>query len=696
MHDFDNEIGPSRIISSGAGAPILLYILAPVVLLALIVGLWYIISPESMARVYGKLADKPLEIYNLALTVDGRPMDIPPDGSLDINPGQKFAIAGLNTNRWLNYDLMFFSPDINVADVLGGEAGTPAGLLKTGDFESPRLISINVLDVKAPVAVFRIISRYNSMDMATRGDAAADAAARADYYQKALNLDPGSKTVRDKLITALIESGQSGRAAEMLNEELARTGPEDEYLEKLLAVYTDQGLTEQRIEPLEQLITLDEAKGRPTEAHRRQLAELHRQGKRTDRAAEAIEQMMAQAPPEKAPEYLAELVELYRESGLTRREVATLKRLLEVTPPEQAAGIWSKIAAIEEKAGNQAGLIEAWTTLASLLPDGQDKANAYKTLAVRLFEDKKSDEARQAYETALKLDPKDETVLLNLARLALAGGDRAAYRRYLGQGIDLSPDNVAYRRELAEAYREEGNNGRAKTQYAEILKRTPGDESARLILLDLMEKTGDKKGLIREYGEMTAARPQDRVVAYNYAYLLYEAKQWKNAGEAFEKYLKLEPEDQDARKFLLVTYQNRKSNPEILTQAMELFRRDPSQTVYRTLMLNTCEIANDWESFARVAADIAKIQPNDPEIWQLLANAQTKLKKNNDAARSLYKAAEAAKDKVTLWLRAADALNAAKLPKEARQAYQKAQQLEPKNERAAKALLQLDLNSAQN
>ena len=113
-------------------------------------------------------------------------------------------------------------------------------------------------------------------------------------------------------------------------------------------------------------------------------------------------------------------------------------------------------------------------------------------------------------------------------------------------------------------------------------------------------------------------------------------------------------------------------------------------------MLNTCEIAKDWEGYTNTAAEIARLQPDDPEIWQLLASAQTKLKKNQDAARSLYKAAEAAKDKTSLWLRAADALNSAKLADEARQAYKKVQQLDPKNDRAAKALLQLELSSVQN
>lgn len=693
MPDYD-DINPEPSPRRRAAAPWLFYILSPLVLAALALGLWYILWPQSLARVHGRWLARPLSIHALKLQLDNQTLSLEPGQSLALHPGQKLALSGLDSSRWLNYDLKLSSPDLNLAALTGGRSATLASLLPQEDFQKPRRLQITILDIDQPVASFELVSAYSSLDLAARAEAAADAAAKADYYQKALNLSPDSKQLKDKLIAALIESGQSDRAAELVERELAQNGPKDQYLEQLLNLYEELGLEEKRRETLERLISLTEASGGSAEKYLRQLAALYQSQKRLDKAAEIMERIMAQSPPQRHPQQLAELAALYRSGGRMALESDTLKRLAAISEPGEAAVLWPQIIELEKKLGRSAELRQAWAQLAEIMPDGQDKANAYKTLAVEQVKAKELAEAGQALEKALNLDPKDKNVHLNLARLALAEGRRKDYARHLAEALELDGEDEALRRELAEAHRADNRLKEAKNLYLEILKRKPQDENARLILMDLMEKTGDKKGLLEQYAALAQQKSSDKVIAYNYAVLLFENRNWPEAAEAFKKVLALDPEDTAAREYLLLTYQKRKMNKETVAEALELFRRDPGQTVYRTLILNTCEIAGDWAGYVEAARELAAITPKDPEIWQLLARGQRQLKKNDEAARSLYRAAEAAGSKVQLWLEAGQALQAAGLKKEARQAFEAVQKLQPDNQAAAKALLQLDLSGA--
>ncbi len=581
-----------------------------------------------------------------------------------------------------------------MAAVTEGAGATPRELLPGEKFDQPRELRIEVLEDGRVLAVFKILTRFTVLDYATRGDAADDPATRVDNYQRALELDPSSVMLRDKLIDALIEADRKDRAAEIYEGELARLGPDEDLLTRLLELYTDLALAPKRVEVLNRLIQLAESQKRPTLPFQRQLAEVYKDSGRPNQAAEMYERLVEDAPPEQAAAYLGELVGLYRDSGRNDREIATLKRLVEVCPPEQVTGIWAEIVALYDRSGDENGRLDAWRALAEALPEGQSKIDAYKMLAYLLAGAKKYDEARAAYQTALKMAPRDLNIVLNLAGLASAAGDRPAYRANLARAVELAPDNLEYRQTLAAALAADGQNDKAKAQYLEILALRPEDREIRVTLIALLEKMGDKNGLINQYEELGrrfADHPENKVIAYNLGVLRFEKKQWAEAAEAFKKAVEIDSADREARDYLLAAYQRQGRTKEMLAEALELYRLDPSKTLYLTLMLNTYENAKDWENFARVAREATRLEPENPAGWKLLAKAQTRQNKKEEAAKSLWKAAETTKDKkVEAWLETASAFAALGKTDETRQAYRKVLDLDPKNERAAKAISELD------
>ncbi len=93
--------GPRRVLG-GAGPAWLTYGLVALALAGLGGVLWYFLAPESMARLYGRWQNRPLAIKSLAVTIDRQTVELPPNGTVEIHPGQRLAVAGLDTNRWLN------------------------------------------------------------------------------------------------------------------------------------------------------------------------------------------------------------------------------------------------------------------------------------------------------------------------------------------------------------------------------------------------------------------------------------------------------------------------------------------------------------------------------------------------------------------------------------------------------------------
>lgn len=694
-HDINlDAIAPDRVIKPNRGYA-WLYLFLGILALVAVGGLTMILAPDSVARLYGRLANQPLEIQSLVLKVNRQNVELPPGGTIEIHPGQRFSVAGLNTSRWRNYDLRLSSPDFEITRVTDGAEAAPLTLLG-GDLQGPKELHLEVREGDEVRAAFIILTRFTALDFATRGDAATDPAEKADNYQRALNLDPGSLHLRDKLIDALIAAGQPERAAEIYEGELVRSGPDLTILTSLLELYTGMGKNDLRLGALNRLINLAQSQGRSPAAYQLQMAQTYQATGKTAQAAEIYELLAQDAPSDQVAAYLTQLAGLYHSTGQTDREIAALKRLLEVSPPEQSAGIWAEIVNLYDNSGDEEGRLTAWQSLAKLLPPGPNKGNAYKMIAQLLYRDQKFDEARAAYQEAVKAAPEDLTAHLNLARLAAATGERALYRQELAKILEATPDDLELRKELAQALREDGQNAKAKAQYLEILEREPQDQAIRLTLIDFLETINDQDELIKQYTELMAQRPDEKVPPYNLGVLLFEKKRWPQSIEAFKKVVALDPKEVEARDYLIIAYQRTGQKQEMLDEAMALYRLDPSKVVYRTLMLNTQENAKDWAGYVKAAEECAKLTPQDPAAWRLLAKGQTKMNQRLEAARSLWRAAEVTPDKkAEAWFTAASAFSALEKNDQALQAYKKVLEIDPKNERAAKAILDLELKAVQ-
>lgn len=699
LNQADNNIEPRRAIGN-SGPAWMVYLLAFFLLIGLGGGLWYLLAPESMARLFGRFGGAPLVVESLSLNLDGnKTLELPPNGTIELHPGQRFGVNGLKSSRWRNYDLRLYSPDIDIKAITDGALSTTRELLPGEIFENNREIHISVRDGDQDVADFRILSRYSALDFLTRGDAANTAAAKAEYYQKAYQLNPSSELIRDKLVSALAEAevgpagGGGPQAASIYESLLAQNGPNEDILNRLANIYEDGNKNDRLIAVLERLISLGENRGEIAAPQKERLASAKaRLGLFNDAAAVYEELLKLDQPIPRQIIYLGQLVGLYRQNSDSEKEIETLKRLAEIAPPDQAADIWTEITLFYNKIEDTEGRLAALKNLAEKLPEGPPKANTYKTMGNIWAAEEKYDQARKAYQAALNIFPNDANTLLNLARLSLLMKDSKSYLAYLTKAVDLKPANNDYRRELADALAADKQNAKAKSQYQELIKQQPEDQILRLVFIDFLDTIGDKNALIQQYEELAKLNESNKVLPYNLGVIYFEQKKWDKAIESFKKVLALDAGDKEAREYLLVAYQRKNQRADILREAMELYRRDPSNTVYRTLMLNTCENAKDWKEFARITQEITRLEPDSPYGWEQLYRAQTALRQKEAAAESLWQAAERTKEKQSdAWLKAAREFAALGNQKDkARQAYNKVLKIDPNNKTAARALDNLE------
>jgi tetratricopeptide (TPR) repeat protein len=663
--------------------------------------IWNFAAPESLARTYGRLLGKPLEIQGLEMDYGRQTVTLRSGGDFEVNPAVPIKFTKLSSNRWRNYDLRLYSPDFDLQGVTA-KSTSLSELLGDDYFIDPREFTVEVLDGSETKASFKLKAAFVSADWALMGDTAIEADKKIVYYRKALELDPDSEVLFQKLSDVLLAAKQTVALSELLEAKLAKdpTGPEaDNLLNRLLPLYREQGDKAKEISVLERLLPLAESAGLPLEGLRTSLAALYREESPL-KAAEIYESLIPESEPEHQLAYLNALIGIYRQESVESLEIAAWERLLDLVGPQEKSAVWTELLSLKEKTNDDQGLKEAWTGLADSLPDGPEKANAHKQLAYLWYVDGELVKAQEAYERALALDQTDSSLILNLARLALANKDRKNYFKFLNMAWELEKDPTLTK-ELAHAYAQDGLNAKAAELWLFLAER-PGDDpatkkiqtEAKAYLLDTLRP---RKGRFSaEFEKRLYQFSDNKIEFYNLGVAHFKAKHWDIALKAFQKAQELDTKNElanDIKGYLMALYKEKGQIKEMLDQAMLLYKGDPKFKESRDLVVAHLQIDKNWKTLAEAAGFWTSWHPDDPDNWRFLALGQRNSGQEPLAAKSLLKVAELEPTKANGWFTAAEALNKTGDKESARRAYEKVLELEPKNAKAESALLKLSLDA---
>ncbi|MGA9801319.1 MAG: sulfatase-like hydrolase/transferase [Terriglobales bacterium] len=186
-----------------------------------------------------------------------------------------------------------------------------------------------------------------------------------------------------------------------------------------------------------------------------------------------------------------ELANHYQQYDLTVQKFRGM--LAEVKAKETATGSGTASQSAETQGSNdalkalgyqgQSGAISA-NTPAGQLPDPKDKIEEQNLLHAAMIasDDNRTDEARQALEKVLQLDPKSPTALRQLGELELHAGEYVRAAEHLKLARQVRPEDSTAAFEEGQAREKSGDFAGARDALEASLKLMPGQFPARLLL----------------------------------------------------------------------------------------------------------------------------------------------------------------------------------------------------------------------
>ncbi len=138
----------------------------------------------------------------------------------------------------------------------------------------------------------------------------------------------------------------------------------------------------------------------------------------------------------------------------------------------QSGLAWSRLAELRQMTGDLDGALDAARRAADLRPQ---LAHVQTVLGFSHLSRIELEEARKAFETAIRLEPGSPLPRLGLGLATIRGGHLEAGRGEIEIAASLDPGNALIRSYLGKAYYEEKRDGLAAAQLAEAKQLDPGD-----------------------------------------------------------------------------------------------------------------------------------------------------------------------------------------------------------------------------
>lgn len=180
-----------------------------------------------------------------------------------------------------------------------------------------------------------------------------------------------------------------------------------------------------------------------------------------------------------------ELANQYQPSDLNVQKFrGMLAEVKAKASPPTSAGTAAPSSDDALKALGYQGQTGAGVSETSRLPDPKDKIEEQNLLhrAMIASDDNRSDEARQALEKVLQLDPTSPTALRQLGELELHAGDYAKAAEHLEQARAVRPEDATAAFYEGQARQKIADFSGARDALEASLKITPGQFPARLLL----------------------------------------------------------------------------------------------------------------------------------------------------------------------------------------------------------------------
>jgi putative PEP-CTERM system TPR-repeat lipoprotein len=251
----------------------------------------------------------------------------------------------------------------------------------------------------------------------------------------------------------------------------------------------------------------------------------------------------------------------------------------------------------------------------------------------------KADEAKQAYDQALALNPNAGEALLGLARQAMAANDRDAAERYTADAVAKDANNPEVWMFRGAMLRFAGKPDEALAAYDKTLALDPKHRSAHVEKAYIQISRGKFAEAKTEIDAADKASPGSLLVTYTRA--LYEFSQGKYAAaqEGVQKVLKSAPDHLPSVLLAGASEMNLGATQQAEQHLRKYLESNPNDVYARKLLAQTLLKSSQPADAAAALAPVLKDSTQDPQLLALAGESYMQVRDFSKASAYLEKAA---------------------------------------------------------
>ena len=358
--------------------------------------------------------------------------------------------------------------------------------------------------------------------------------------------------------------------------------------------------------------------------------------------------------------------EIYYQMGLAfsgardfRAAYQAFRKAVTLRPNYAAAQL--RIAQLELASGDDGLAKEANALLKTLVENQPASVEMLNTLAFSELKLGNTDSAVQTFERALAQSPGELVSTVMLARAKLSQKDPRAAEEILKKACADAPKSVHARRILGEFYIVQNRAAEAEAEFRKAAALDPKSGAALMGLARLELAAGRKQEAETRFKQLSALEGYKTV----YAIFLYKQGRRDEAVREFERLVKEDPDDREARTDLIVAYRLTNRGTEADKLLDKVLKKNPRDV---DALLQRGEILLEKARFEEAEADlnrVLKLKPNAAAVHYQIARLHQLRGETGRYKESLFKALDLDPSQMVVRLELAGVLIAANQAKTA-------------------------------
>src|SRR5258705_1476072 len=302
--------------------------------------------------------------------------------------------------------------------------------------------------------------------------------------------------------------------------------------------------------------------------------------------------------------------------------------------------------------------------------------------------------ATEQANAVLAIDPNNADAHALLSSVAIANGDRAEALTQIQKALAIDPNRATFHASLGFLQSADTTTSApGEDQLRKAVSLDSKNVAAHLVLASLMQKKGDIQGAENQLKAAVAGDPKNVMARASLAELYMQRHDTAKA-EATLRQTADDMSDSEIRAGMLATYYIRTNQlvPGAATYA-DLVAKHPKSTPMKVAYLRLLILNKDIPKARTIGAELAKTDPNVPEVAVLNGMVLLNDGKTTEAFNALQKAAKANPDNLVVKILLRRAARAKGDMTVAQQSFRDAVKLNPKSLEAQSGLAEISVET---